>query len=238
MKFNTIFVGIIVLVLVLFLFMYNDRSHRPIVQNDEITVHVSLSFEFWIILLLSLNLFIVIMIWFKLSRPSTREKEVISCANDPVLNESFQCFDLIHINRSTAKILINEINEKVKCVRKFGIAIKPHTLPNQKLRMCIEVMQFGRSLFLIIDYDHTADFHTFYASSLRQIFRSVLQSSNEVLTCGNLGEQLQSCSMFRLFSYDQIMKACSIDERNKHYDMISDLAKRFLTCSCSLCQDS
>ena len=92
-------------------------------------------------------------------------------------------------------------------------------------------MQSERSLFLIIDYDHKEDFHTVYASSLRQIF-----------TCSDLGAQLESFSAFQLFTYDQIMRAYSMDERNssqnEHHDMISDQAKRFLACSCALCQNS
>lgn len=258
MKFNSVFVGIILLVGIYFLFMYNNRSHRSMVKKEEIIVHLSpssssSSSQFWIILLLSLNLLTGIMIWFKLPRSSRTEiemksveqqttPEVISDANDRVAEEPVKCFDSIHINRSTAKILINEMIVQVKRARKFAFLIKPHTRPHQKLRICIEVMQLERSLFLSIDYDHAEDFHTLYASSLRQIFRSVFQLSNQILTSGNLGAQLKSFAVFQLFSYDQVMRAYSIDEqnssRNGHHDMVSDQAKRFLTCSCTLCENS
>ena len=143
MKFDLVCVEITLLVLIHFVVMYNDRSHRSVVKKSEITVHASSSSEFWIILLLPLNPVTVIMIWLKLSCSSTGGKrmqsseqqttpEVVSHVDDPLIEESFQCNDLIHINRSTAKILINEMIERVKRAQQFGIVIKPDTLPDQK----------------------------------------------------------------------------------------------------------
>ena len=192
-------------------------------------------------------------IWFKLSRSSTggnqtksseqqTTPDVIPPVNDCVTEETFKCFDAMHINRSTAKVLLNEMIEQVKCTRTFGFLIKPDTLAQQKLRICIEVIQSERSLFLIVDYDHLEDFHTYYASSIREIFRVVFRSSNRILTCGNLGDQLKGLSMFKLFSYDQIMRAYLISERNtsrnEPHDPISDQAKRFLNCICTHCRNS
>ena len=257
MKFNSIFVIIILLVGIYFPSAIDDRPHRSTLKKDEITVHLSpspsSSSQFWIMVILSLSLLPAIMILFKLLRSSTdgiqmksveqqTTPEVMSNVNGRLAEEPFQCFDSIHINRSTAKILINEMIQRVKRARKFGIIIKSDAVPQQKFRMCIEVMQTERSLFLIIDYDHTEDFHTFYASSLRQIFRSVFHLSNQIFTCGHFGPQMESISTFRLFGYDQIMNAYWVDERNssgnQHHEQISDQAKRFLTCSCRVCQNS
>lgn len=251
MKFNTIFVAIILLILVHCLFMFTGRSHPSTVKTEELIVHISSSsssFQFWVLTLLALNLFVVFLIWLKIFGPATSEKEMksseqqtttemISAVDDSQPTDVFHCFDLIHIRRSTSKMMVADLIQQIKCIEKFGVFIKPDIGPDRKLRMCIEMIQYMKSSFLIIDYDHTIDIDTCYASSLREMFRSVFKSSNEILTAGNLGAQMKSLTMFRLFSYDQVMRMCSLDERNEHRDMISDQAKRFLTCSCTVCDD-
>lgn len=249
MKFDTIVVGIISFIVAHFLLTFTDRFYPAMVKREEVIVHVSSSwFQVCVILLLSLNLFMVIMIWSKLSSTSTNEKEMISSeqqtttelispVDEPRHHESFRCYDLIHIRRSTSEMMVADLKEKLKYIEKVGVFINPHIGPDHKLRMCIEMMEFPRSSFIIIDYEHTIDIDTCYASSLREIFRLVFKTSNEILTAGHLGEQMKTLSPFKLFSYDQTMRICSLDQQNEYRDMISDQVKRFLTCLCTVCVD-
>ena len=224
MKFNHVSFQLALLALVQLLMMHGHYLYRSNQRKNSSITNENLWMDVWIIIFCSVNIFIMIIIWFDIFRQYTSEDRCTSVA--PVQSpksfldisrrprfQSCQSYDIIHIRRSTSQVILNEIVAQVRRTRTFTIATKRGILIDGIMSVYIELIQLSRSLIIFIEYDHARDIDTTCASTIRQIFYFMFQPTNLIQTWGNLRLQLRYYLPFKLFTNEELVQVYSTDKR-------------------------